>query len=50
MNGSDKLMEVMLKAHAPEKYRERSEVKHSGGMAFNVFTGMPTGDDVDDLV
>jgi hypothetical protein len=49
MNGSDKLMEVLLKAHAPEKYRERQEVTHKGGMSFNVFTGMPT-DDVDDLV
>ena len=25
---SDKLMEILLKANAPEKYRERSEVKN----------------------
>lgn len=28
---SDKLMEILLKANAPEKYRERSEVKNVDG-------------------
>jgi hypothetical protein len=27
---SDSLMNTLLKAHRPEKYRERSEVKHTG--------------------
>lgn len=48
MNGSDKLMEIMLKAHDPERYRERSEVRHAGGLSLQVVTGIP--DSVDDLV
>ena len=28
---SDKLMEILLKANAPEKYRERSEIKNVDG-------------------
>lgn len=27
---SDSLMQLLLKAHKPEKYRERQEVQHSG--------------------
>jgi uncharacterized protein YdbL (DUF1318 family) len=27
---SDSLMQTLLKAHRPEKYRERSEVRHTG--------------------
>ena len=41
MNGSDKLMEFMLKALAPEKYRERSETRLTGGVSLQVITGMP---------
>ena len=49
LDGSDKLMELMLKAHAPEKYRERSEVRVAGGMSLQVITGMPDAP-VDDLL
>lgn len=33
---SDTLLIFMLKARRPEKYRERSEVKHTGGMTVNM--------------
>ena len=33
---SDNLTMFLLKAHKPEKYRERSEVKHSGGVTAGV--------------
>lgn len=29
---SDSLMQTLLKAHRPEKYRERQEVQHSGAV------------------
>lgn len=30
---SDSLMQLLLKAHRPEKYRERQQVEHSGSIA-----------------
>lgn len=30
---SDSLMQLLLKAHRPEKYRERQQVEHTGGIA-----------------
>lgn len=47
--GSDKMMEFMLKALAPNKYRERTEIQHSGGLALQVITGIPASD-VDDML
>jgi hypothetical protein len=33
---SDSLMNTLLKAHRPEKYRERQDVQHSGGVTVRV--------------
>lgn len=49
LKNSDKAAELLLKALAPEKYRERSEVRHAGGVTINVNTGIPTSD-VDDML
>lgn len=38
---SDSLMALLLKAHKPEKYRERIDTQHSGGVTLNVVTGVP---------
>lgn len=39
---SDGLAQFFLKAHRPEKYRERSEIQHGGnGMVVQVVTGVP---------
>ncbi|WP_194299166.1 hypothetical protein [Acetobacter sicerae] len=39
---SDALMQMLLKAHRPEKYRERHDVRQSGAIAINI-----TPDDAD---
>lgn len=39
---SDALMQMLLKAHRPEKYRERHDVRQSGTIAINI-----TPDDAD---
>lgn len=46
---SDSLAMFLLKAHKPEKYRERTEVKHSGAASITVITGVPQTE-IDDLV
>jgi hypothetical protein len=33
---SDRMLEILLKGHRPEKYAERSKVEHSGGVTLNV--------------
>lgn len=38
---SDTLAIFLLKAHRPDKYRERAEVEHKGGVAITVDTGVP---------
>lgn len=38
---SDSLTTFLLKAHRPEKYRERQDVKVSGGITLQVVTGVP---------
>jgi hypothetical protein len=47
---SDTLAIFLLKAHNPEKYRERHDVAHSGGISLNVVTGVPDENDVTDLL
>lgn len=41
---SDTLLIFLLKAHRPEKYRERSEVKHSGNIVQTVLFLPPKND------
>lgn len=36
---SDALATLLLKAHRPEKYRERSQVEHTGEIAQKVYAG-----------
>lgn len=44
---SDALTMFLLKAHRPEKYRERSQVESTGGLQLQVFTGLPNpGEDL----
>lgn len=44
---SDSLAMFLLKAHRPEKYRERSQVENTGGMRLEIFTGLPNpGEDL----
>lgn len=38
---SDTLAIFLLKAHKPDRYRERHDITHSGGMTVNVLTGVP---------
>lgn len=45
---SDTLAIFLLKAHDPEKYRERTEQRNTGGMAVTVLTGVP--EDINDLL
>lgn len=33
---SDRMLEILLKGHRPEKFAERSKVEHSGGVTINV--------------
>lgn len=33
---SDRMLEILLKGHKPEKYTERQKVEHSGGITLNV--------------
>lgn len=50
---SDPLTMFLLKAHRPDKYRERSQVDQnlSGGLQFNIVTGVPDPEfDGSDLV
>lgn len=50
---SDALTALLLKAHRPDKYRERSQVDQnvSGGLQFNIVTGVPDPEfDGSDLV
>jgi hypothetical protein len=47
---SDTLAIFLLKAHRPERYRERAEVEHKGGVSINVVTGVPGPEsDIDDI-
>lgn len=48
-NCSDKLLMFLLERRAPEKYSNKQEIKHTGGMNLAVFTGIPGGE-VDDLL
>lgn len=44
---SDTLAIFLLKAHDPEKYRERSDVSVKGGMSLSVVSGIPNaGEDL----
>jgi hypothetical protein len=45
---SDTLAIFLLKAHDPEKYRERTESRTSGSLAVTVATGVP--ESIDDLL
>lgn len=47
---SDGLAMFLLKAHRPNKYRERSEVAMSGNLSVTVMTGVPDPADGSDLV
>ena len=48
---SDTLAIFLLKAHAPEKYRERHDVATTGSLTLTVATGIPDATDGgDDLV
>lgn len=47
---SDGLAMFLLKAHRPNKYRERSEVAMSGSLSVTVMTGVPDPTDGSDLV
>lgn len=47
---SDALAMFLLKAHRPNKYRERSEVAMSGNLSVTVMTGVPDPTDGSDLV
>lgn len=47
---SDGLAMFLLKAHRPNKYRERSEVAMSGNLSVTVMTGVPDPTDGSDLV
>lgn len=47
---SDTLAIFLLKAHAPEKYRERHDVATTGSLSLTVSTGIPGITDGDDLV
>ena len=38
---SDGLAMFMLKAHAPHKYKDKSEVTHNGGVTIKVVSGVP---------
>lgn len=38
---SDGLAQFLLKAHRPDKYRERSEVQSSGAQTITILTGVP---------
>ena len=38
---SDTLLIFLLKGGKPEKYRERQQVDHSGGVSLQVVTGVP---------
>lgn len=42
LDGSDRMMEILLKAHRPEKYVERFKGEISGGMSITV-TGEDAG-------
>lgn len=46
---SDTLAIFLLKAHAPERFRERHEINHSGGLNLTIESGVPQAatDDVD---
>jgi hypothetical protein len=44
---SDQLAQFLLRAHRPERYRERSEIAHTGSVAIQVVTGVPApGEDL----
>lgn len=47
---SDTLAIFLLKAHAPEKYRERSEVNANHKGSLTVLSGVPSASDASDLV
>lgn len=47
---SDNLAQFLLKAHRPEKYRERSEVQSTGSSTVTIVTGVPRGPTADDLI
>jgi hypothetical protein len=49
MLGSDRLLMFMLTNLAPEKYSNRQDVTHQGGVALQVVSGVPASQ-VDDLV
>lgn len=44
---SDTLAMFLLKAHRPEKYRERQDISHTGAMSLTVATGVPSDDGSD---
>lgn len=33
---SDRMLEILLKGHRPEKYTERQKVEHAGGVTLNI--------------
>ena len=45
---SDKLLETLLRAHKPEKYRDRRHVEHAGGVAVGVAGLLNMDDESDD--
>lgn len=49
---SDGLAQFLLKAHRPEKYRERSQVDSNitGATSVTVLTGVPSDSDVSDIL
>ncbi len=47
---SDTLAIFLLKAHAPDRYKDRQVTEHQGAISLAVVTGVPTSDAADDLV
>lgn len=43
-DGSDTLLIFLLKAHRPEKYRERYDINHSGEITAKVYAGFDPDD------
>lgn len=38
---SDRMVEILLKGHRPDRYVQSTKVKHEGGVTLNVITGVP---------
>lgn len=41
MHGSDRLLMFLLSSYQPERFKQRGVLEHEGGLAVQVFTGLP---------